>query len=515
MKALILTILIFTTSFTFGQNNLISDNKLLKDIPYSFDQKLLLNFNKIDDLMNAITISDDAIFSQEFDFHDQITLKNKPHSKQLKSSNDQILELIDSCYFYVFDDEIQEMRYNQKCVEIIYNNDFQIIGYTRLIWAEDSWENFLKINNSYDENGKLNQCTISTWNELEWIPSHQYLRTTDNHGNLTNRTVQLWNGIEWNTHLSINYELQYNINNLITDIQTSYCWYYSGQNNFTVDNIIHIDYNSNNDIVYESFQKWNGAYFENYQLNVSYNSIGKWTNILCQKLENNTWNNIAQLNFTYNSDNLRLSESLQIWNGANWINHIAVENILYNNSDLTTQYRLFYYLDNPNYFFQGIIQFTYDDNNNVIKYETKKMTSSGYMDYHEDILHYSIHNYLMDETYSRKDYSCSVIEFAERRKIYRHIPIIENINEHSSLSSLNELNSDEMISIYPNPSSGLFTIISNHAVESTEVCNSIGNTIISTSIIDNKINLSDLSSGIYFLKIKINNTNYFKKLTVE
>jgi putative IMPACT (imprinted ancient) family translation regulator len=64
------------------------------------------------------------------------------------------------------------------------------------------------------------------------------------------------------------------------------------------------------------------------------------------------------------------------------------------------------------------------------------------------------------------------------------------------------------IKTYPNPNSGILNIESSVAIDKLEIYNNIGQSIKSISIIENQtlLNINELSSGVYFLKIYNDNT---------
>jgi hypothetical protein len=70
---------------------------------------------------------------------------------------------------------------------------------------------------------------------------------------------------------------------------------------------------------------------------------------------------------------------------------------------------------------------------------------------------------------------------------------------------------NEAISIYPNPSTGIFTIKSACAIKTIEVFNLIGETVLYQSN-GNTININNQPQGIYFCKV---NGNKVLKLIKE
>jgi hypothetical protein len=67
-----------------------------------------------------------------------------------------------------------------------------------------------------------------------------------------------------------------------------------------------------------------------------------------------------------------------------------------------------------------------------------------------------------------------------------------------------EENTTNLFSIYPNPTNGMLTINSTSTVSKITVYNNLGQLLL-TSEKSNQINISSLSEGIYFVKIKDEN----------
>lgn len=87
------------------------------------------------------------------------------------------------------------------------------------------------------------------------------------------------------------------------------------------------------------------------------------------------------------------------------------------------------------------------------------------------------------------------------------------IEENSDVKQISTLTSESLyqeIMVYPNPSSGSFTISSDHSIEIVEVMNSQGKVIFKTNSL--QIDLSDQPDGIYFIAAFSNGKKDVKKV---
>ncbi len=85
-----------------------------------------------------------------------------------------------------------------------------------------------------------------------------------------------------------------------------------------------------------------------------------------------------------------------------------------------------------------------------------------------------------------------------------------------SFSQENKQQSDD-VSIYPNPvKHGVVTIRTKfNDQKDIIVYNVLGKQVLKTTLLKDKLNISQLPSGIYILKIRANNTEATRKLIVE
>ena len=67
--------------------------------------------------------------------------------------------------------------------------------------------------------------------------------------------------------------------------------------------------------------------------------------------------------------------------------------------------------------------------------------------------------------------------------------------------------------VYPNPTTGLLTISSAEAISAVEVYNVIGKRVLQvTNVVNNSVDVSSLSKGMYILKIASGDSIATKKI---
>ena len=92
-------------------------------------------------------------------------------------------------------------------------------------------------------------------------------------------------------------------------------------------------------------------------------------------------------------------------------------------------------------------------------------------------------------------------------------PVITNLEETEFVTTLNieDFESNEVLSIYPNPTSNLIYINSTQPIQYVEIYNSLGQ-LLSATYRMKKIDIKYLSSGLYLAKIKVNDNIITKKI---
>ena len=90
------------------------------------------------------------------------------------------------------------------------------------------------------------------------------------------------------------------------------------------------------------------------------------------------------------------------------------------------------------------------------------------------------------------------------------VPVVATITTATGISALSTNNG---VAIYPNPAKNNLTIQSSDLIKNWNLYNLFGEKLLSG--IGNSINTLDLENGIYILKIKTNQFEFIKKVSIQ
>ena len=81
----------------------------------------------------------------------------------------------------------------------------------------------------------------------------------------------------------------------------------------------------------------------------------------------------------------------------------------------------------------------------------------------------------------------------------------------------NAIETTTAMSIFPNPTNGMLNVTSNEEIDSIEIFNSIGNTVVSSKVVGNSsaIDMSNLPNGMYFVRVSTSNGIETVKVVLE
>ena len=72
-----------------------------------------------------------------------------------------------------------------------------------------------------------------------------------------------------------------------------------------------------------------------------------------------------------------------------------------------------------------------------------------------------------------------------------------------------------LVKLFPNPAREYLSVTSSYPVSNYTVLNALGQIVVKGNIIDQRINVSTLQSGVYFLQLQVENEVLIKRFIKE
>jgi hypothetical protein len=127
-----------------------------------------------------------------------------------------------------------------------------------------------------------------------------------------------------------------------------------------------------------------------------------------------------------------------------------------------------------------------------------------------------------DMASAHNDYTFIDAKVAKNTQYYYRVMVLDNdgkktfSNTATAIINQHEMNTADLISLYPNPTSNKFTIVLNsHGTllpKSIKLYNTLGNEVYTKILSAETIDISDLPNGIYFLSVQVNGQLIRKKV---
>lgn len=332
-------------------------------------------------------------------------------------------------------------------------------------WDGSVWVNDLKVRNHFSND--FEQCIIDTTEMTLWDLENQvwlpFMRTSyllDENGNSTVSDTKFASGGQYEDYL-IQYSF-FDDNNLVVYDSSIYysavdeMWVVNGKSNYA--------YDANGRLLSKTTSSWSGSWILGGKEEYTYTTEGNVLQILTSVFQNDNWVPTILLENTY-VNNLLSSYAYSFFNGSSWEIQTKTD-MFYNNQDLVeTSYYYDYSSGAPILtFFQT---YTYDNNLNLITLEEQNVSENVYTNF-------------SFSTFS--DYCMSTVLVEDEAAID--------------------------FSVYPNPCDDVLTIQFAHDVHAAlGVFDMHGRCVKELRNLRNleSIDVSDLSSGIYLLKVNEEN----------
>jgi len=100
---------------------------------------------------------------------------------------------------------------------------------------------------------------------------------------------------------------------------------------------------------------------------------------------------------------------------------------------------------------------------------------------------------------------------------WNFIDATASFSENCNYLAIDDFDLENAISIYPNPVKDRFTIQKDDVftIDNIMIYNTLGKTVYQSSSTNNDVDISDLSNGIYLVKIESNTNSIIKKIIVQ
>lgn len=105
------------------------------------------------------------------------------------------------------------------------------------------------------------------------------------------------------------------------------------------------------------------------------------------------------------------------------------------------------------------------------------------------------------------------LAFSMEQGMTRIIKIIRNGSQTAIIE--HQMNKDNDVQIYPNPTKSIINLKSSHEIKSVELCDLSGKLLMKTINPKNSVDISSVQKGMYFLKISLDNGMIVNKIIKE
>ena len=213
---------------------------------------------------------------------------------------------------------------------------------------------------------------------------------------------------------------------------------------------------------------------------------------------------IRKIRKEYNINNILISALRQDWKDIAWVNVMRSTLTYDGNNNLTSE--LYEWFNGSMWELAEKHTYTYDANSNQTSLLYQNWNGSAWVNFQRWLNTFDINNFPISDSY---------IVWSEfgtggdsTHYYFKTVLGVYDLTMHT-----------DGISVYPNPNSGKFTVISNSTLNSIEIYTILGKLIYSRYKLNQKssteIELSDCAKGIYFCRLMAGSQSCNGKIIVE
>ncbi|MDT8394297.1 MAG: T9SS type A sorting domain-containing protein [Bacteroidales bacterium] len=387
-------------------------------------------------------------------------------------SDGSVIQVYDSIYHWISIDPGIGFNLDYKIIDMVYNDNYNLTGKLMQQWNGTSWVNYYRYMYTYNDDNILASNVLQAWAGGEWVNSRQSVYAYDANENLSSEIDQQWNNNTWENDNFITYT--YNTENiLISEIFQNW----NGQNWINLTKEIY-SYDQGNNPTIKLYQYWNGnAWVDEYRFVNNYDAGNNLIDATYQKWNGNEWLNRSQYIYTYDDHSNMIIEHKKEWDSNTWTNS-SLRVCNYDNHDNRTMDMLQNW-NGINWANSERYTYTWDDNNFMESQSFIYWNMAGTEILGEDSIYYYFHTAL----------------------------------------GINELTTEEIVAVYPNPCRDKFTIQCNCKVLIGGIYNLSGELIHQLNGIAsgtaNVIDLRTYPKGLYIIRIYTGTKTYATKIIYQ
>lgn len=374
-------------------------------------------------------------------------------------------KLADSSYTWMMDMSLNEWQLFNKTINT-YDSWHNITESS--YWSfvpPNSWINQYTITNEYDENDSLTRMLFSTGGENYLMVDIEY----DILGRMVSQILKEWDGLIWVTTLveTLTYDSG---NKLLTDKTTIMP---ASDGNYSVDTF---SYDDTDYLVSNLFENFENSILTAKRQNIYENDgFGYPISGLIQEWQQNAWQNLVHSDYIHDNNHNQLSLVEKSWNNGVWV-------------------------DNWQYLS------TYDDRDNLISHTMYFYDNSRWNKSSERKQTFDTENFMTNSVGKGFDLSGAVYS-------------ADSVHYYSGESlGWQELVQRNTLLLYPNPTTGLFSVSSEMPLAAVEVFNLVGEKVLSVTPANRhtvQMNLTDQDKGVYIVKTRSANRLEIGKIIIQ
>lgn len=416
-------------------------------------------------------------------------------------------------------------------------------------WKEGEWVNYSLMTYEYDSRNNLLSEIRQLWEKGNWKNVHKYTYTYDGSDNVLSELRQLWNGADWVNVRNTTYSYDAN-NKVLMDYKRVWRegnWADSLKDVYTYDDKqlmstrthenfdvpekgtfrLTFTYDKRENLTYRLYEGWNGAeWFNQENFSCTYDGNNNMLSQLIQIWGRGNWKDYAYLTYEYDDRNNPLMELIQEKGETDEWEDMEKWSFQYDLNDniINVIYEPF-----RNYPYENNMQWshTWDGGHNmltnIVQYRNIEHSEWSNLEKFEYIYddqknctvaeHWSwtggwVYNRAHDLSVTYNDAQST---FAIGGGFYKVALSYTTIGgQGEAIAPV----SDELISIYPNPTSGkIIFSIADVDVKQVSLYNQLGQKIMEQAFVnENVLEIGHYPSGVYLLLMETTQGNITKKI---